>query len=158
MEYPNELVEAVKAVADAINGEGGGGTSENYVQTITGTLASPFGDYSPVSIGKAIYSGGLSGIIDIDASALGITSRIILPLAFIVHSENDGYYVNGASASANTFEVSQGAPISIINATNLIWRSSVDYELLGYMNNQYFNLPPTLPTTVTLYWHPMPEE
>lgn len=31
MNYPNELVEAVKAVADAINGEGGGGgSSESY--------------------------------------------------------------------------------------------------------------------------------
>lgn len=30
MEYPNELVEAVKAVADAINGEGGGGESVEF--------------------------------------------------------------------------------------------------------------------------------
>ena len=30
MNYPNELVEAVKSIADAINGEGGGGGGEMY--------------------------------------------------------------------------------------------------------------------------------
>lgn len=35
MNYPNELVEAVKAVADAINGEGGGGSSDYTIAKLT---------------------------------------------------------------------------------------------------------------------------
>ena len=130
----------------------------NFSQVIEGTLAAPFGDYMPVSIGEAIYNGGVSGRIAIDASALGVTIPIILPLSFGASNPADiEGSINGVTAAAVSMQSSAGTPIGIDTATQLVWRTSIDRTLFGYMNNQYFNLPDTLPTTVTLYWHPMSE-
>lgn len=133
----------------------GGGGGRNYKQVITGTLGNPFGDYTPVSIGRAIYNGGLSGIIDIDASALGVTNPIIMPLSFAANDPTDiEGSIYGVMASSAEFQSRQGQPIGILNAAQLLWLTSNEFS--GYMDGQYFNLPSTLPTTVTLYWHPMP--
>lgn len=55
MEYPNELVEAVKAVANAINGEGGGGGDISTAE-VTFKNTSPSGSPYYVYITK-MYDG-----------------------------------------------------------------------------------------------------
>lgn len=130
----------------------------NSEEVIIGTLAAPFGDYLPVSIGRAIFNGGVSGFIEVDASSLGITDLIIIPIwcNYVDDADVEGT-INGVMAMALTMDYSGDTPISVSNATQLIWKTSVDYLLFGYINGQYFNLPGTLPTTVKLYHHPMPE-
>lgn len=140
-----------------VTGESLGG-ADNYSQVIEGTLAAPFGNYQPVSIGRAIYNGGVSGLIAVDASSLGITAPIIIPLWIGASDPSDiEGSINGVTASSVSMQYSGDTPVGTVSSAQLIWRTAVDYILAAYMGGQYVNLPDTLPTTVTLYWHPMPE-
>lgn len=161
MNYPNELVEAVKAVADAINGGGGGGGSENSKEVITGTASTIFSDMG-YDTAKALalacsyneFTSDVSILFELDTEA-------------IIGSNALGY-IYSPTIENNNIAVFKCSDItfsgSIVGAA-VEWQvpivGTADFYAKQYINNEWIDVSAifaSLPITLTIYHHPMPEE
>lgn len=124
-------------------GGGGGGGNPNTEQTVTGTLANPWGDIDPVELASAIGTRDADVSITIDASALGagtVGGRL---------GATDHMYVTGANLTDGTtaYEVIWWSDGVLSSAKMLSGGQVVDIS-------QYAT---ALPTTIYVVWHPLPE-
>lgn len=129
-------------VARKLSGGGGGG-NPNTEQTVTGTLANPWGDVDPVELASAIGTRDADASIVIDASALGagtVGGRL---------GATDRLYVNGANLVDGTM------------AYDVIWGPDgtlYDAKMLSGGQVVYISQYATmLPTTIIVIWHPLPD-
>lgn len=91
----------------------GGGGNPNYVETIEGTLANPWGSVDPSALHQSVLSGDASAMLDIDATVLGF-GRAKIQMSPFTKTNIHFYGVSGASSSVEQWQV-----------------LSLDYELNG---------------------------
>lgn len=130
------------AVARKLSGGGGGG-NPNTEQTVTGTLANPWGDIDPVELTSAIGTRDADASITIDASALG-AGTVYGRLGATNH-----LYVTGANLTDSTmaYEVIYDLVGVLYSAKMLSGGQVVDIS-------QYASV---LPATIVVVWHPLPD-
>lgn len=129
-------------LARKLSGGGGGGGNPNTEQTVTGTLANPWGGIDPVELASAISTMDASASITIDASALGAGKVGGRPGA------TDHIYVNGANLYDGTaYEVEWEPDGTLYGAKMLSGGQVVDIT-------QYANI---MTTTMVVVWHPLPD-
>ena len=99
MNYPNELVEAVKAVADAINGEGGGG---GEIITAEVTIKNPNGYLDVNVLGAVIEEFGVVPYIEFfNNDDKVVTSPIVNEAVFMI-PDDSAYALSVVSGNATT--------------------------------------------------------
>lgn len=133
-----------------------GGENPNYMQTITGTAADPWGGIAK-DLHTAIANGGASATI---AFSMG-QQTLQVPLSnnvgtagFIIRYGN--YY----PANGDIFEFY--ATWFFDDDTSDVIRLYDAYVIEGsngsYTHTDYKNMASMIPTTLTIIWHPLPEE
>lgn len=130
----------------------GGGGNPNRVQTITGTLAEPWGGHQ-YSISNALYSNECSAVMHGDATAIGESE-----FDLILETDCDGIKGSYVFMSSNECV-----------AASIVWAESLDYSINEALIcnastsdetveisdiKEYGSL---IPTTLTIIWHPLPE-
>jgi hypothetical protein len=138
---------------------GGGGGNPNTVQTITGTLAEPFGDFDKgEELHTAIGNGNASAKIVLDISALQMGLNTLWGWLY-QGADNEHYYSFYTSeASFGTEGLTFGFFASIFFPLD-----SGEYtpQLLGQVGADYLDLTEyasIIPTTLTIIWHPLPDQ
>lgn len=129
---------------------GGGGGNPNSIQTITGNFNNPFGSIDKARLAEAIVLHNASAKIFFDTSALGV------PGIYSQWLSADGdynFYLNGAEIYAE---------LSNSQAYSVVWTESSGYSLvlanmlMGGVITETINYADYIPTTLEIYWHPMP--
>lgn len=129
---------------------GGGGSNPNRVEVIQGTLANPFGGINVSELFLALSNGNASAKILIDASVIGVEN---VPPVFITDNDEVGFVVTGGyGASEVLYEayIIIWGPVTGNCSMAVIYTGDVGSDILSYAS--------LIPTTLTIYWHPMPEE
>lgn len=136
------------ATAD-VNVAGGGG-NPNTIQTVTGTLANPFGDINAAELRTALLNKEATGYLTIDASAL---SAGTINGLLVSNSELQTIYSNGANIYTS---------VETSTAYNVVWdltKELLRAQMLSGGNivaiEQYQD---NIPTSLTVVWHPLPTE
>lgn len=140
-------------IADGLAEEysGGGGGNPNTIQTVTGTLASPWGEINFEELYAAIANKNATATMTIDASALGF-GNVIAKLSASNVTENF-IYSNGAMFSGDE-------PNFTVSAFNLSWwRSDGELDMAYMYSNNTINsiksYANSLPTSLEIIWHPL---
>lgn len=133
------------------------GGADNYKEVITGTAAAPFGDYSAADLATALFNNDIHADISLDGSALGVTTEIKLPI-FCYEEQPEHLSASGVSF---TFS-SEWVPYAIYQATSLGWNldGSLKFAVMyaGGTLTDISAYGSVIPTVLTIYHHPMPEE
>ena len=127
----------------------GGGGAENYKETLTGTLASPWGltDYEMAFAEylEGVQSGDISLFVEFDASALGGTHGFN---GIVSISGRNVLFCNGASITSS----SQLAYDARWDVSGLAYA----YMLINGVVTDIVEYASSIPTTLTVFHHPMP--
>lgn len=125
------------------------GGNPNYVETIEGTLANPWGSVDPSALRQSVLSGDASAMLDIDATVLGF-GRAKIQMSPFNKAYIHFYGVSGASSSVEQWQV-----------------LSLDYELNGIFEVAWLLQKGTvtdmsdyatkLSTVLTIIHHPLPD-
>lgn len=143
---------------------GGGGGNPNRVDEIGGTLANPFGDMTLSEISaflNAACDGNASANIYIDASIIQTGTYLI-----------GGLYADGAGEQLHFARGYEGSDnVGVVNADWVATYNGMGPESFMITEASYtvydkteetatytnlFDYAEHLPTTLTIYWHPMP--
>lgn len=136
--------ELVAKIADVA--EGG---NPNSVQVIEESLANPFGDVNLEELITAFNTGGASMFITIDATVLG---QGVLPDVPISWSSDYGF--NASGVTGTTSELSSAL---LINWSSIDGTLTFAVVYTGASSTDIESYSSQMPTTLTIYWHPMPE-
>lgn len=149
--FTEEEMQALGKDFNFVPGDEGGG-NPNRVETITGTMADPWGDFDHQELFDALSNNNASCRLVADLTVLGMTD--LEPLL----------YANEYETSPNAY--SSGATIG--NAEQY----SCYQAIWGYINGDltYFSgvfsgvyqdlsvYASSIPTTLTIIWHPLPDQ
>jgi len=116
----------------------------NSVQTISGKANAPFGSVDLSKLASAIANGDASADYIIDASIISagsITGRL--------GATSEAFVANGATITSNT-------ATAYATGWNLSGVLQYDYLLNGGSIVDISAYAGSMPTTLTIYWHPMP--
>ena len=124
---------------------GGGGGNPNYTETITATLANPFGTADKyVEYRHAYYANrSATASLTADVSALGFVQEINNPIDLCTFE----------GCAVNSDDTSLAYVITFSTETGDITSGYVVQDGVITDLTQYASL---IPTTLTIYWHPMP--
>lgn len=131
---------------------GGGGGNPNRVQTITGTLADPWGDLDYQELFDALSNNNASCRLVADLTALGMPNIETLLYANENEDAPSAYSSGAVIGSSEIYECYQA-----------IWHY-VDGDLVRFgavLSGVYQNLlsyASAIPTTITIIWHPLPDQ
>lgn len=163
---PSQAVGAklLNAVNLADGQELSGGGNPNSVQVITGTLDNPWGvagvgEVNPDTLVAALNSNNANAIVEVNGTTLGfgIVNCSVEPLDDHFHITACNVKDDSASAFEALYDYTEADTMhdwSLIMANALILRAD-DYPTASITNlDEYAS---TIPTTLTIYWHPMPE-
>lgn len=125
---------------------GGGGGNPNRVETVTGTLANPFGDLDF----EGLAAGLTQNSVTIYLTAMGSTmygqkqgSTILFGTVLFAAAVDQTPYIGG----------------SVTYAYNSQTGVAIDYaKVLPPGGQTWLDLPTTTPTVLTVIHHPLPEE
>ena len=141
------------AVAKKFSGGGGGG-NPNYVQTITGTAANPWG-----GIAKELHTAMVNG--DASANITFVMGQQTLQVPLVNNIGTAGFiirYGNYFPSAGNIFEFY--ATWFFDDDTSDIIRLYDAYVIEGsdgsYTYTDYKNMTSMIQTTLTIVWHPLP--
>lgn len=132
-------------VAKKLSGGGGGGGNPNFVQTITGTLAQPFGDYNIAELAQSLYSNNVSIVLRVTTQ----DGTATLPLFGV-----DSGWVTarfGYASNTNLTAVSAGWTKAGLDYCNMAQGANGSYEVMSVKS-----MASQFPTVATIIWHPMP--
>lgn len=140
-----------------------GGGNPNRVQTITGTLAEPWGDVGFDALFEALplyhddtttTARNATAIIRIDGTSLGMGSAK-LPLHSYESGLSDFIYGDGIAILAKGFLAAEGGwKKDGICEANIYTGSSQDWT---YTETDIEAYASAIPTTLTIIWHPLPD-
>lgn len=142
---------ALISCINPVTGESMGGGNPNSVQVIKGTAAVPFGIYA-ASIEQGLANGNCSGKIELDGTALGLGT-----ITLNLRSNSGGIQADALSVGTSNCD-----------GTYVVWASNLDFAILIACVFVADTEGPTvtitdmsehasqIPTTLTIYWHPMP--
>ena len=127
-----------------------GAGNPNTIQTVSGTLANPFGDINAAELRTALLNKEATGYLTIDASALsaGTINGLLAS-----NSELQTIYSNGANIytsveTSTAYNVVWDLTKELLRAQMLSGGTIVAIE--QYQDN--------IPTSLTVVWHPLPTE
>lgn len=140
---------ALISCINPVTGESMGGGNPNSVQVITGTLANPFGDVNLAELITAFNTGGASIFIAIDATVIG---QGVFPDAPMNWTSDYGLSITGVTG--NTSELLRAA---LINWSSIDGTLTYAVMYTGASGTDIESYASQMPTTLTIYWHPMPE-
>ena len=118
----------------------------NYVETIEGTLANPFGDINPMTLSEELTSFNASAELIVDARAL-VQDFVYLQASYRAPQDRLWFYSVGAISETNT---------SAVGVT--YWVNGDFYEAAALNAGQYMNIGPyasSLPTLLRIIHHPL---
>lgn len=142
-----EGAKLLNAVNLADGQELSGGGNPNSVQVIEGNGANPWGDVSPRDLYEAILSGNANAKL-LMSSEYGVFNQNIL--AILDDLRVEGCLVNGAVAQGYTARwASNSGALSVLKQISIEDGSGSIIDLKNFASN--------ISTTLTIYWHPMPE-
>lgn len=128
---------------------GGGGSNPNYAETITGTLANPWGGVDTAALLTEIQSNNATCMMTIDATALDIGIFPVIALPFAV-SQGFIFELIGTS----------GPALNNWGCTSVNYHSDgtfyTFYALTGGNVIDPGSYASTIPTTLTIIHHPLP--
>ena len=127
-------------------GGGGGGGNPNYVETITGTLANPWGDIDILDLGQKVMNNNATVFLEINDASHSVTP---LQGLFIVDDVN----VSAMFSFSMFFDESFSAISVVFLGGNFLNSVSIDGTAGSYTVDQ---IPSTTPTTLTIIHHPLP--
>lgn len=125
------------------------GGNPNYVETITGTLANPWGSVNPTELCADIADKNASLIVTLTLPGYGP-----LPLA-VQAFPADGQIVASVFNNAGTVDVTNASAIRLTLNTGYSTYALV--ALTGGAIADYSGLMDTAQTTLTIIHHPLPE-
>lgn len=151
---------ALISCINPVTGESMGGGNPNSVQVIEGTLESVWNDLSTEDASRfdeAFNQGGASAQLVCDLSNFGVGDAVKLSAYFVDASplptiEFGTLYITNTPHSALevdfvwTSDSGTGTHIKLLN-------------IARFLNNEITDMSeyaPLVPTTLTIYWHPMP--
>ena len=124
------------------------GGNPNYVETVTGTLANPWGEKTPSDLFSGAKSGNLTMIINVDATAIGGTR---LSAAFYPFGNINVFRLTIANSQLSNWlcVYAEYYDSGVINAAYGLQNEAVlDYSLYASL----------ISTTLTIIYHPLPED
>lgn len=129
--------------------EGGGGSNPNYVETITGTLANPWGVVRYSELKNELANNNASCKLVIDATSIGFDIFSLLG-----NTSTDGaVYFELIATGGSTVDV--WAAISV--NYNIVGELTSAFSLIGG-NAMNISVYPNLPTTLTIIHHQLPNQ
>ena len=143
----------------------GSGDNPNSVQVITGTALNPFGDMSAADVSYlqlCVTEGNATAFLDIDASLIQEDAHIQgylyatgagEQLIFSVVDESADHIHSFGLDWIIYYEASAATSYELYESSYLIYDKDEGVATLQDVS-AYLSL---LPTTLTIYWHPMPE-
>lgn len=138
---------------DAIaSGGGGGGGNPNYVETITGTLANPWGGNSSSELFTSARASDLTMYIKADVIYDDDESPYASTLMFLPIS---GIPTFGFTKPSSITTILYFARLSYSNAGSLT-RAVAGNIKTSLGTQELHNIEPTTPCTLTIIHHPMP--
>lgn len=143
---------ALISCINPVTGESMGGGNPNSVQVITGTLANPWGEEYSRAPFEAMILGNANAMITIDLSELG-AFEITAPV-YLFGTGQDAVIVSSGAV--------MGAGASVANAYTINWNVVSGALIYAGINTDgegtdIASIASQIPTTLTIYWHPMPE-
>lgn len=124
---------------------GGGGTSGNYVEVIEGTLANPWGEVNIPDFYNALYIGNANATLNATLGEQTVLMNLRTELGYLVAAY--ALVDDTVSTSACAMAVWDWSNIPNITSARLLMGGDVT-NLIDMAN--------AVPTTLTIYWHPMP--
>lgn len=135
-------------ILEKIEGDG----NPNYVETIKGTLANPWGDVDIVTLASQCLTNDATVYLLVDGTAIGMPEVELnlqrggisagIPFGAVgLHTTGDMIYLNG---SIIIFKLSTGAV-----TTAIIHNDGAITDILPYASN--------ISTTITIIHHPLPD-
>lgn len=154
--FTEEEMQALGKDFNFVPGDEGGG-NPNRVETITGTLASPFGDLGS-EFSEALLSNNANALLGVDATALGF-GTIVYPLLATGSEQIIAVITNIQDDSCNDSEARWAINhLGDFTLTYAYWVSAeVDYDPPVLVTN-LMDYATLLPTTLTIIWHPLPDQ
>lgn len=134
----------VTQYAEALVAVAGGGGNPNRVETITGTLAQPFGDYDIDALGRNLYSNDVSIVLQVTTAAGTATIPLFAQESGDIHARF------GYASDTNLMAVSAGWITSGLDYCDMASGANGAYEVS--------NMKPfasQFPTVATIIWHPL---
>lgn len=128
------------------------GGNPNYVETITGTVANPWGDTDPLALLTALADGNATVFMEIDASVLGISYPVRPQASNTAALHGDSFWfaaimtLGETSSTAVLIEYLDNGVLNFIKA------------LINGQYNELSQYASILPTTLTIIRHPLPED
>ncbi len=146
----------VDKIVEILEGGGGGG-NPNRVQIIEGTLANPWGDVGS-ELCEAIIDNNANAWLLVDASALGY-GEITYPILADTGTLRACVTAIGAcgcnDSEAEWYETDTVGVYRLSFAYNVIADPESDPQVVVLNLEEYAEY---LPTTLTIIWHPLPDQ
>ena len=118
----------------------------NSVETITGTLANPWGEKTPVNLFSGAKSGDLTMLMDVDATAIGGATFHVVFYPFGT-TNGFGLFVASSQLSNSVGVFAEYADSGVME---------VAYGLQNGSILDYSPYASTISTTLTIIYHPLP--
>ena len=150
---------ALISCINPVTGESMGGGNPNSVQVIAGTLDNPFGDVDISELILALENNGANAVLNADITAIGYTG-IVLPLAVAVYGDAGILATYSSDIVFEKLTIAQAyynydfEDNFILNKADQVVGDYDNHEFTATDIKSYASL---IPTTLTIYWHPMPE-
>ena len=150
------------SLRDLLFAKAGGGGNPNRVDVIQGTLANPFGSMTPdevASLQADLRFGGASAILEVDGTPIGAALFSAAIFAYGAGEEIGAFlsFVEPTDVScfaANWTIIFGDSGAESYSLDDAAYISGTSEELTYSPLNAYAS---SLPTTLTIYWHPMPD-
>lgn len=134
-----------------------GGGNPNSVQTITGTLAEPWGDFDKAEeLSAAIENGNASAKLTLDISVLqaGLDTIRAWLYAGVIDDQYAAFFTSAAQFDSEGITLGFEACIFFSFDGNV--RSSYLEAQIGADYSDLSAYASLIPTTLTIIWHPLP--
>lgn len=135
-------------------------TGENRVETIQGTLNNIFGQLdvdAQEALWESINVNNANAMLSVDASILG-EGVLVIPVIPVMYGDDYAFLVSsmsgGESVATGLSVLWAGTSIAGVLLTNAI-RADINNGVGTITNLEEYST--LLPTTLTIYWHPMPQ-
>lgn len=140
---PNVPLTRMERYLDYIAENGGGGGNPNTQQTITGTVANPWGNVSYSKLVAALYRNDAHATIAFDFN--GTDVKVLLT--------STGSNVYGSAA---TMGDDVAGSLSVVLSWSAIGEIAFAEAIMGGQIQDLISYTPGLTSYLNIYWHPMP--
>lgn len=150
---------ALISCINPVTGESMGGGNPNSVQVITGTLDNPFGSEGlelMYNLSDAIKLGNASAKLSFSGESMGYPRTFIAPIVETDYHKTGIMLATPKNIPADIVALwAEWSPVNnMINSECIMWNSdNHSFEPVYLPEEQML----AISTTLTIYWHPMPE-